>query len=126
MISRCSPYDFVSRSVRMIAMVEGPFERGRVGRGEAPSGGSGDDRLDGGHATRRCAGGLAIAEVLLEHRRDLSVHKMPTKLVELPYALPLGRREVGDDADPVGGDDLQPAIDRAGAGDQRISRPAGR
>ena len=32
----------------------------------------------------------------------------------------LRRRQVGDDADPVRGDDLEPAVDRPRAGDQRV------
>src|SRR6476469_4393274 len=78
------------------------------------SGGFGEDGLGDSLRARR----LAVPEVLLEQGRDQVLH-VRHEVVELLDALPLGRRQVGDDADPVGGDELEPAVDRGRAGDQR-------
>src|SRR5688572_22459623 len=84
MMPRCSPYDLVSRSVRMIAMAGCAFRvwGGGWGRGEGFLDGRGDGRLRAGTCGSRCAGILPLAEVLLEHGRHQALH-VRDEVVEL-------------------------------------------
>src|SRR6187402_2294661 len=65
MMPRCSPYDLVSRSVRMIDMVEGLSNVAAVGDGRSVLGGRGEGRLDGGLDGGLRAGGVPVPEILL-------------------------------------------------------------